>query len=635
MAGNRPTITIEPHPEATYIPTRWTFELEQDAVFQRLIADVYDSPSVFLRELIQNALDAMRCRMYQDMKETGRPLPHAPDQAPQEVLERYRINISLREEQLQNDTSDSKETVQVLTIEDQGLGMDREIIERYLLQAGRSYYTTADFRRSFPFPPTSRFGVGFLSVFAVSDHITIETYKPSSPRRDGPLRLKLTGPRSYILLEKGSRTTPGTRIEIRLKKKLTNTLLSLVQHWCVLVEFPIDVEEMGFETTVRRARLEEFDREWPHPFDPSIRYVRKLHRIYSPGIAGGFISVARIEDGQARFVTGQACRDAPIPLAKPEDTLLLHGIRAHEQEHMGTDYLWMFIDWRKNKDFSIQRTAPHIEQIEPELQQALGEIIETHLGPDNAPFNLKDWWYRAMLVKDRRLSGLPIWKKRNDLVLFWDQKNLKTCSLESLLALDSFFIGQWAASRNNTNNILDHEREWSNHIPGNSKLLSSMFPWVTRDFASSAAVSPWEMIFNTFSVVRLERIDQHVVAECRKRRIAQTAISRLGYDDIVAIHDPSCWFDIMTFGHNPTWIVVNEATDFGRWYLGVRKNSSQLRNEVVDLWRKVDENLRSSASIYHRPTRDFTNCLVAWNETESVPQDLKWPNLIPNIHSPP
>ena len=44
----------------------WKLELDHEQVLQRLIHDVYGDPVVFVRELIQNALDATRSEMYAD-----------------------------------------------------------------------------------------------------------------------------------------------------------------------------------------------------------------------------------------------------------------------------------------------------------------------------------------------------------------------------------------------------------------------------------------------------------------------------------------------------------------------------------------------------------------------------------------
>jgi hypothetical protein len=58
MKGPNKTIQISPSKSATYIPSKWVFEFDQDAILQRLIADVHHQPFAFVLELIQNALDA-------------------------------------------------------------------------------------------------------------------------------------------------------------------------------------------------------------------------------------------------------------------------------------------------------------------------------------------------------------------------------------------------------------------------------------------------------------------------------------------------------------------------------------------------------------------------------------------------
>lgn len=212
MDGSGATIVIRQAPGANYIPSKWTFELDQEAVFQRLIRDVYEHPLVFIRELIQNALDANRSQMYADLVKEGIKTPEYPTQVDEERRQRYPVQISLEVKKIKNDLSGEEEERQVLTVDDAGIGMDREIIQRYFLQVGRSYYTTDEFRRKFGFIPTSRFGIGFLSVFAVSNNVVVDTYKPSSLRGDKPIRMTLAGPRNYLLTEVSERQISGTRI---------------------------------------------------------------------------------------------------------------------------------------------------------------------------------------------------------------------------------------------------------------------------------------------------------------------------------------------------------------------------------------------------------------------------------------
>ena len=175
LSTDQPTIKIVPHDSANYIPADWTFEIDAQAIFDRLIHDVYVEPLAFVRELLQNALDATRCRLYADAIATDRRSPKYPTEFDGELRDRYPVSISLTETQHLNEMSGEYEKVQVLAIEDIGIGMTSDIIRRYLLQVGRSYYTSEEFRRTYGFVPTSRFGVGFLSVFAVSDNVTVET----------------------------------------------------------------------------------------------------------------------------------------------------------------------------------------------------------------------------------------------------------------------------------------------------------------------------------------------------------------------------------------------------------------------------------------------------------------------------
>jgi molecular chaperone HtpG len=90
-AQHQPTIIIKPAPGASYTFHDWRLELDQEQVLQRLIHDVYDDPTVFVRELIQNALDATRCQMFADfaLKKPGLAPPERPTQFPADIRERY------------------------------------------------------------------------------------------------------------------------------------------------------------------------------------------------------------------------------------------------------------------------------------------------------------------------------------------------------------------------------------------------------------------------------------------------------------------------------------------------------------------------------------------------------------------
>ena len=133
-----PTIIIKPAPGANYAFHDWKLELDQERIFDRLIYDVYEDPIIFIRELIQNALDATRCQMYIDYSNQypGQPLPERPTQFPAEFREQYPVIVSLAEEDVESSPGDSTENHKVFTIEDRGTGMNEQIITRYFLQIG-------------------------------------------------------------------------------------------------------------------------------------------------------------------------------------------------------------------------------------------------------------------------------------------------------------------------------------------------------------------------------------------------------------------------------------------------------------------------------------------------------------------
>ena len=337
------TITIRPADGATYIPSRWVIEIDNEAVFQLLIRDAYENPEVFIRELIQNALDANRCQMYTDAMSQGVERPEYPTQFSEETRLGYPVRISLKTSKVKSEFSGETEGKQVLVVEDGGIGMDRDIIERYFLQVGRSYYRSEEFRRAFGFVPTSRFGVGFLSVFAVSDYVVVETHKPSSPTSDGPILLTLTGPRNYLLTDKGSRRTSGTRIEVKLRKQIEHgKLTEVVTQWCRRVEFPVLVDDLGAKTTVEAERVEDFTYEMPDVTEKGAKFIVRAFPINRPGIEGElyvFAHITKVGESWVDKWWAQSTYPELHPQALkpefPENLTCMHGISVSREYTRG------------------------------------------------------------------------------------------------------------------------------------------------------------------------------------------------------------------------------------------------------------------------------------------------------------
>lgn len=230
------TIIIKPSVHANFEPLDWKFYFNKTAIIQRLTTDIYRGDKlVFLRELIQNSLDATRARLVARLNEDEIEIPAFLNDVPEHERNKFPISISL-ETRAQDD-----EQNQWVVIEDKGIGMNTHIIQNYFLQVGQSFYTTNEFKGEYHFSPTRRFGVGFLSVFGVSNHIEITTHK--GMQKGQPLKLTLNNPTDYLLTEKlAHKVGSGTKIEIRLTDKIGDeTFARYVRNIVGRSEFPIKI----------------------------------------------------------------------------------------------------------------------------------------------------------------------------------------------------------------------------------------------------------------------------------------------------------------------------------------------------------------------------------------------------------
>ena len=456
LEGPLPTVKIQPAQGATYMPSRWVLQLDPEAICERLIRHTYTDKNAFVRELIQNALDATRCKMCLDMQEEGENTPEFPTQAPEARRAGYPVRVILTEEKVEQAISGECQTCQVLVVEDKGIGMDRDIIERFFLQVGRSFYQTEAFRRNFKFVASSRFGIGFLSVFNRSDHVTLETYKPSSAAGDGPLRLTLTGPRNYLLTERGSRTSAGTQVKVRLREPFEQgELTRLLRAWCLRVEFPVVVEEFGERQTVTAWRPDRWERETPDVRDDTARFVVRSFPIQRRGLEGELYVLAHrgkrgeswTAGGRAQsYVRGHPAAELP-PMPPP--TVCICGIAtaAHSEVPMHTATS-VVCDVRKESEFmTVSRESaggpwglsrfPFIEELASRWHEVLSEHLESSeyaKGPDA-------WRYKqrvAELFAER--TGEQYWGDIQGMLPVYVDKQRQLMSRNELAAIPRLML---------------------------------------------------------------------------------------------------------------------------------------------------------------------------------------------------
>jgi hypothetical protein len=122
------------------------------------------SPELALRELVQNASDAIRARILHE----GR----APDWG--------KISVRVRE----------IDDVEWLEIEDNGIGMSLDVVRNYLLNFGSSFWDSNDLLREFPglarsgLSATGKYGIGFFSIFMLGEKVEVRTRRADLGQKD-------------------------------------------------------------------------------------------------------------------------------------------------------------------------------------------------------------------------------------------------------------------------------------------------------------------------------------------------------------------------------------------------------------------------------------------------------------------
>jgi hypothetical protein len=147
-------------------PIGLRFEFDRAAMFRILSDDIYEGdPYIFLRELLQNAIDAVRTRQAR-LAQLDRP------GAKKKTSDaRFDTTIYFSAEHQPNGDI-------LVNCRDNGIGMDEHVIRNYFSVAGISYYRSPEFERQhLSFEPVSRFGVGILSCFMVAESLELRTYR--------------------------------------------------------------------------------------------------------------------------------------------------------------------------------------------------------------------------------------------------------------------------------------------------------------------------------------------------------------------------------------------------------------------------------------------------------------------------
>ena len=178
-----------------YTPIDLKFTVDSSAGLQLFMGNrLYTDKRVFLRELIQNAVDACNYRKLVD--------------------NHYSPVIAI----------EFNDDVSTIKVRDNGIGMTRQWIEKYFLAIGISFYQSNEIRDHnrnprIDFGFISQFGIGFLSSFQVADKIIIKTRKASFQG----LMVTISSLRDYFDVSVLEEDYPvGTEVTLHLKKSKIN-----------------------------------------------------------------------------------------------------------------------------------------------------------------------------------------------------------------------------------------------------------------------------------------------------------------------------------------------------------------------------------------------------------------------------
>ena len=315
------------------------FRLSRDEIVKLLMTNkLYNSNSLFVRELILNSLDALRHRVAVYGKGT-------PDWEGGKVTLKHFIDADGN---------------QVVNCTDNGIGMDEAVVRNFLTNAGRSYYRSPEFEQQrigfqdngVDFDPCSQFGIGFMSCFMFGDHINIKTRRDYGPGRGygDPLEIEISGLGGLLVIRDGKVDQPvGTSVEITGDRKPAFLddwsdavrLCAIVAGYALATEFPIiaetDIDEIKGKVevpttiAVRKTNVEKADVERSRVIEYNLKKTDPLLRgTIRVGLLIDDKGIPTTDNSEARWELRKTRNSREVYLRKGDKTFIRLDYSRHE-----------------------------------------------------------------------------------------------------------------------------------------------------------------------------------------------------------------------------------------------------------------------------------------------------------------
>lgn len=202
------------------------FKVNLGGMIDILANHLYSSPDVFIRELLQNGIDAIRA------KELSNSNWHEG-----------KIDIDLYEGS-------------TIVFQDNGTGLTESEIHKFLSIIGQSSKRDI-INGTIHEEYIGRFGIGMLSCFMVSDEIIVHT---SSEKDDKSWEWRGKPDGTYYIKELADGCSKGTTIYLKSKENCkqyfqADKIKELINHYGMLLPYPIMLNCNGFSTQLNLVQL--------------------------------------------------------------------------------------------------------------------------------------------------------------------------------------------------------------------------------------------------------------------------------------------------------------------------------------------------------------------------------------------
>ncbi len=231
---------VKPSEDAKFAVEEIRFQVDDTgALWDIITKSIYTNEYDYIRELIQNSIDASLFKMYLDEKE------NIVYQSPRSWMCKDKIIIAYSENE------------GVLLVQDNGIGMSEKGLSNYLFKTANSGYKYMKSRK-FIFPAIAKFGIGFVACLTKADKIQVLT----RTQNDNGISAEIESDSTIAFIEKDMPDVcQGTTVILNVKHKysfneLKNYVFTYFRYPSVEIDL-VDIDTINIYAEGRELVLQE------------------------------------------------------------------------------------------------------------------------------------------------------------------------------------------------------------------------------------------------------------------------------------------------------------------------------------------------------------------------------------------